>query len=933
MKEFLIILLVLSSFSIPFAQAHPFTEQTVPSSTANAPEGTSKVIVYFSEPIELNFSTLRVIDSTGEQIDNRDTSYHEGESSLVITTPPLSNGVYTVTTKVLSKIDGHLIPDAFLFGVGDAVVVESSLKCPSCDELIFLPEAGSRFPGHVGQTIVLGAVIASLIVWRTQNKQLIIDEIKKVELRHHRKFIFLTGIGVMLIFLSNILMIAVQTVRLEAALFDAIQTTFGMTWMLRMGMTVALLGIWFTLDRKKILGKRDQIVMLAVMLVLIGTSSMIGHGAASGETLAVILDYIHNLVAAIWIGGIFYFVFTLLPTLSQLKEIKREKMALVLIPRFSITFVIAIGVVIITGPTLLWFLESDVGLITESVYGQLIILKIVIAAAIIGFGGFIQFRIQRNAEKSLKDGKIFVYKKLKRTLKIDAVLGVILLGVVALLINGTLPAGEIQKVDAQEIRYGFSTVEFSKDFKFDVEILPFSNGENMILVKVSDFKNIPLYDLKEIKVKVSNPLKNISSIPAAMEEITGKEEEEDSLAREFQGEITFGFSGQWQVEVEAQRTENANESIILDLNVKPRLADIQTKITEYELPDDAAPLFPVYHEKTNSIWISDSSAPRLWQFLLDTKEFVPYTFEGLTTTFLSIDSNENIWFVDTPANQIGYIDSVTKQIITKTIPKLDPTISKNTPTYIQADFDGNIWISITNKAKILKYIPEQDLFREIALPSNQSLPFALAIDRTGDIWYTVTEPGGLGFINTQDYQLTQIPTDAISLESPEYIMFDENGDVWISEHTGLAITKFNPVLESFQSIIVPDEEALPFGMTFDRYGNIWFAQHAVDSIGVYDPDNDDLMEIPVPTETSFVQFMASDGNDNVWFVEQRGNKIATVSITEIPVTVSQIKTADNIQLKYTEITSPLIALGIIATSLFYVKSIQDKRRLNSLINS
>ena len=107
----------------------------------------------------------------------------------------------------------------------------------------------------------------------------------------------------------------------------------------------------------------------------------------------------------------------------------------------------------------------------------------------------------------------------------------------------------------------------------------------------------------------------------------------------------------------------------------------------------------------------------------------------------------------------------------------------------------------------------------------------------------------------------------------------------------------------------------------------------VDSIGVYDPDNDDLMEIPVPTETSFVQFMASDGNDNVWFVEQRGNKIATVSITEIPVTVSQIKTADNIQLKYTEITSPLIALGIIATSLFYVKSIQDKRRLNSLINS
>jgi copper transport protein len=39
------------------------------------------------------------------------------------------------------------------------------------------------------------------------------------------------------------------------------------------------------------------------------------------------------------------------------------------------------------------------------------------------------------------------------------------------------------------------------------------------------------------------------------------------------------------------------------------------------------------------------------------------------------------------------------------------------------------------------------------------------------------------------------------------------------------------------------------------------------------------------------------------------------------------------EIKYTELASPLIALGIIATSLSYVKSIQDKRRLNSLIIS
>ena len=32
------------------------------------------------------------------------------------------------------------------------------------------------------------------------------------------------------------------------------------------------------------------------------TTSLIGHGAGSGQTAPLVLDYIHNLVAAVWIG-------------------------------------------------------------------------------------------------------------------------------------------------------------------------------------------------------------------------------------------------------------------------------------------------------------------------------------------------------------------------------------------------------------------------------------------------------------------------------------------------------------------------------------------------------------------------------------------------------------------------------------------------------
>lgn len=213
MRRFLIISLLVLSFSIPYASAHPFTEETNPSFAVNAPVGTTEITVIYSEPIEIDFSSLKVFDSNGDQIDNRDSRYYQGENSLIVTTSPLESGAYTVTSKVLSKVDGHLVDDAFIFGVGDVKIEIPSDQSKSIYDILFFPEAAARFPGLVGQTIVLGSVIASLLIWGTQNKILIRKELEKVNSVHHGKFMTLTGIGLMTVFASNIAMLAVQTDR------------------------------------------------------------------------------------------------------------------------------------------------------------------------------------------------------------------------------------------------------------------------------------------------------------------------------------------------------------------------------------------------------------------------------------------------------------------------------------------------------------------------------------------------------------------------------------------------------------------------------------------------------------------------------------------------------------------------------------------------
>ena len=77
--------------------------------------------------------------------------------------------------------------------------------------------------------------------------------------------------------------------------------------------------------------------------------------------------------------------------------------------------------------------------------------------------------------------------------------------------------------------------------------------------------------------------------------------------------------------------------------------------------------------------------------------------------------------------------------------------------------------------------------------------------------------------------------------------------------------------------------------------------------------------------------MTSDDKDNVWFVEQQGNKIGLVKITEMPTLQPVQEQAEKFELKYADFVSPLISMGIIATSLFFVKSVRDKRRIDSLL--
>jgi copper transport protein len=927
LKKSWFIPVLLFFLGFPLASAHPFLLDSDPAQGQSVPAGTTQIFTFYSEAIEIDFSSLKVYDSNGNQIDNQDTAYNNEESTLVVNTPPLEDGVYTIASKVLSKVDGHLVQAAIIFAVGDVQIDSSLLDSQEQSETTFIPESIARFPGLVGQTIVLGGIIASIAIWSTRQTRFG-EQIGLIQDSFKTRFSKIIGFGVIAVFASNFIMLAVQTWRLEVAPFDVIQTTFGTTWLTRMILTIIMIGIWFWIERKNKMSIKAQIPMLVVALILISTTTMMGHGASTEMAPPIILDYVHNLLASIWIGGVVFLGFVILPAITKLDYDVRDKITATLIPRFSGIIIIALGILIITGPTLLWFLDSNVNSLTESTYGKLIIAKIVIASIMICFGGFYQIKFVSQAKTNLKSSG--VYKKLQKPLKFEAGLGIALLAVVALLVNSSLPAGEIQTADALQSNYGFDGILFSENAKFDVNVVPVGIGPNKISVMVTSFDDTPISDISSLKVKISNPQKNIAPIEAEVTELIISGEQS---ARKFTADTSFGFGGVWQIELEAQRTENANESVLFDILVKPSLDDIRINITEYDLPaDETAPLYPVYDGK--NIWISDAQKPRLWKFSIQDEKFTPYMFDGLTSIFMDIDKDGKIWFTDTPNSKIGNFDPRTEQFEIFDLPQFTLVSKKSIPTSIAIDHDNDVWVAIMDQSLLIEYEQESMRFQLYNTLTSDAGPTAIVIDDSNNVWFAESLVGNIGKIDGQTRIMTEFMPNEGPLAEPFALMIDKEENIWISEHIGPAITKFNPILESFDQVKIANSESLPFGMVLDKYDNLWTAQHVIDSLFVYDPHNNRIIEIAIPTEGSFTQFVTADDQGDIWFVEQRGGKLGKVSISAVPGKATIIEQEEStFEIKYVELVAPLIAAGIIATALFYVKSVRDKRKIDDIISN
>lgn len=979
----IVVFALLLAPNLPNSFAHPITIRSTPQAFQSVAKPPSEVDVYFSEPIELKYSKISVIGPDGSTVDRKDPHNVNGDtSSLAVSLPPgLPDGTYTVSTKVLSAADGHVVDDAFTFGVGASAKAGHPLVQQTQD-LISLPEALSRYPGIVGQVMVVGAAFASLWLWRPFGRvPWLSNAIAEKRIVIGKTMVKFVLIGTILVLASGAAMIIVQANSVGASIAGAIATKFGNIWVTRMLQAAILLAIVGTVYRKVLRNNSGPAMSEIIAILILGmailvTSGLIAHAAATGQEAAIALDFFHDLAAAIWIGGLMLLGFVVAPKILEMKDDKVKATAIsLLIPRFSIIVVTILGIVAITGPLLLYSIENDLSVTIASIYGKFLIAKLSLAGVMLAMGGYSQFAIQKKAvsvahSSSGGDGTSMIQTKapnLKhfgKFLKAEAAVGIALLLMVSFMANSSVPSGQFPAYETQKqqqltgasnnsgqastttaVPTPFIDTAFANGGQVKLTVNPFVLGQNNFQISFIGTDGKPVSNVESATIKMTESDKGIGPLTV------NTTKQSDGV---FAANAAFGVAGTWNAIIEGVRSQGSNMIATFDLTVKPAVANLEFSTKEYKTPTQSLPLYPIFDQQRQSIWVGDSlpGTGRIWQFNIGTGNYTMHNLKGvniITQSVLAPDGS--IWFIDPLGSNSTGKGTLGNYNPDNNSTKLFEIPEDGVPSGIALDNNGNLWMPVVQANKVVKFDVSNQKFSSFNIPTSGAAPVGIAADNQGNVWVAETAVGKIGKVNATSGNITEYaPTGKNqTLDEPSVIFPDpKSSNIYISEHEGHRITVFSPLFGTFREYSSIDQSGLPFGMAIDGYGNLWYAEHTIDKIAVLDPRTGQGTEAKIPITGSFIQYITSDDTGRIWFAAQRGSSLGLVTTTAKPSTTAPPLSAGSasgqqqqqqsangtstsngvpqLGFSFADAAGPGIAIGIVLAAIAYTKSYKDLKR-------
>lgn len=456
------------------ASAHASLQTSDPAAEKVVPTAPTSVTLTFTEAVETALGAIRVFDGDAKRVDGGDTT-RVGPRSVSTKVPAkLANGTYTVSWRVASS-DGHPIEGAFVFHVGapgarpEGVADKVALQPPTA---VARAQDVTRFL-NLGLLIVLiGGIAVNLLIFSRRDPEV-----------ERRLWYVIAGVGFALsiITAASVILYAAaiagsgvgQTTN-GTALSAVLGTRFGHVRLaqLILAEVIAIAAVWAPSPGGATWLKRG-IGALAIGLAV--TPGLSGHAGSKGA-LAVIADTGHVLAASVWVGGLVMLTLGL-----ALAADRRSALARHAFPTFSTMALASVAVLLVSG-TIGGLVEIDrFSHLWSSTYGRLLLAKIGIVAALVGFGVVNRRSVRGLADPATAPGML---TRLRRSVLVEFALMALAVGVTSVIVSKA-PASAL----ASSVQGPATATGTVGDLNVRLVVDPAARGENTVEVFLSQAGN------------------------------------------------------------------------------------------------------------------------------------------------------------------------------------------------------------------------------------------------------------------------------------------------------------------------------------------------------------------------------------------------------------------------------------------------------------
>lgn len=471
----LVVAPLLHTLAMPATvEAHALLQASDPSAGSTLGASPRAVTLTFGERPDPRLTSVKVLDSGGQDHASGPLeAVSDPANTIRVPISPLPDGVYTITWRTVSAVDGHVSAGSFAFGVGVAppTVTPGQASGGGTSESGSPPNVAARWILYLGLVALIGAAFAAVAVARRPAPDLLL----------------MAAAGWVLAAIGTIGVVAVQWLETGAPLEELPGTSVGISALARIvalgAIGAALAGLATTARLRGLLGWR--IVGLAAVVAL-GVDVATGHAAAGASPVQqVALQWLHGLAAAWWMGGLAALLLLLRSTPAD------ERLASA--RRFSFWAGIALAAVIVTGVIRAVVEIGTLDALFTTDFGQVVLAKSVIFLGLACLGAFNRFINLRNAARVLGG--------VRRVGSAELTLAVLVFAFSGLLVNLTPPtsAGANPGPVAQPI------VATGHDFGTSVRArliaTPGAAGQNQFDLALTDYDSGAAPDATAVKLR------------------------------------------------------------------------------------------------------------------------------------------------------------------------------------------------------------------------------------------------------------------------------------------------------------------------------------------------------------------------------------------------------------------------------------------------